>query len=374
MKFRGILLSILVVIICCGPSFSEGNAPRAAIAKHSLHSQFTQSAIEPLNYGETVAGSIPAPAVANDCLLSDRQYRIEYPGGAHKLVIQLQANQDVDLYVRAGSPVTNENGNVMADFKSATSRKTESLSLPLFTAVLERGTYFIAVTNCGPGAADYTLIAQVLDPPDADTVALNLSSVEVGSVPAPEPGLCRISRTQYVGSSSFAPCAGSFSWFVTIRADQNINVYIRKNKPVALENGLVIYDRVTTSPAKVQFVSLDQNEPGQSLFYVAVENCNFEAVNYSVAAGGLVGDAFPPFIANAFFDKKDLHVIGQSFNTNSVVLLDGQPQQTIYSPLFPFQDRLIVKKAKKKIERRQTVRVTVAGGGCTSGPFLLTRP
>jgi hypothetical protein len=392
MKFRGILSSILVALILCVPSFfqmrsysntldynvasslTEIIVPLALTATDALHSQDSHLVIEPLIYDEFVAGSIPAPAVVNDCLLGDTQYKIEYPGGAHKLVIELEGDQDVDLYVRRATPITNENGKTLSDFKSDSPLRTESLILPAVTPVLEQGIYFIGITNCGPGAASYKLKAQILDPPDADIVNLNLNGVEVGSIPTPEPGICRVGRTQYAGSASFDPCGSSFSWFVRIQSDQNINVYIRKDKPVAVENGLVIYDKVTEFPAKSQTISLGQDAPGTSLFYIAVENCSLDVANYIVAAGAVIGDAFPPFITSAFFEKKDLHVFGHFFTSSAIILLDGQPQPTIIKREVNQPDVLIVKKAKKRIARQQAISVTIKDSRCTSAPFIITRP
>ena len=85
----------------------------------------------------------------------------------------------------------------------------------------------------------------------------------------------------------------------------------------------------------------------------------------------MVGDATPPHIAAAFFKKKDLYVAGH-FGSSAVLLLDGQPQRTSREINPP--DVLIVKKAKKKIDRGQAVRITVEEFGCGSSPFIFTRP
>ena len=151
-----------------------------------------------MNPGEIVAGSIPAPAVPNDCLLGVTQYKIEFPGGARKLAIELEGDEDVDLYLRRGSPIAIEQGKILADFKSDSPQKEERLSAPALTPglepymgapLLDAGIYLIAVTNCGPGATSYTLTAKILGPPDAERVNLSVNGVEVGSIPATDPGV-----------------------------------------------------------------------------------------------------------------------------------------------------------------------------------------
>lgn len=393
MILKGILSPILLILISCDPLFfqvrSYGNrldyktdspltnvsVSPAATAKDAMHAQDSQLVIESLNSGDNVAGSIPAPVVVNDCLLGVIQYKIEVPGGVHKLVIKLQGNHDVDLYVRISSPITKENGMIVADFKSSTPQSTEHLFLPANTPVLERGTYFIGVSNCGPGAADYNLSAQILDPPDAETVGLSPESVEVGSIPAPDPGSCRVGRTQYAAISTFDPCAGSFFLSIRFHADQNVNVYVRKDKRITVgEGSLVMYDSVSGSETKDHSLWLFSDTPGVTLFFVAIENCSFGVANYVVTTSAIIGDTFPPFVRSAFFEKKDLHVVGGFFGSSAIVLLDGEPQQTIFDSESNFPDMLIVKKAKKKIARHQTVSIAVKRSGCTSQPLIFTRP
>lgn len=401
MKISGIRWSILMILIFCGATFSQihphsrlgyktnlflmaEGAPPAVTASGAIGTQDPQPVIVSLNSGEIAEGSIPAPAVANDCLLGNTQYRIEFPGGALKLLIELEGNQDIDLYVRRGALIALEEGKILSDFKSDSPRTTEKLSLPSFvsnsdfsagTPLLEPGTYFIAITNCGPGAAGYKLSARIINPPDAETLPIDLSSVEVGSVLAADPGFCKIGRTQYTASAFFNPCSGGFSWIIVIRADQNVKVYVRKNNPVTVENGVVIFDRVSESQAKTQFIQLSEDTPGLGLYFIAIENCSSDVANYTVTPFATIADVFPPLITNAFFKKKNLHVVGHLFSEGWVVLLDGQPQETIFGGRTgDSQDVLIVKKAKKKIARRQAVRITLKKGECTSSTFLFVRP
>jgi hypothetical protein len=402
LKFNDPNRPTLIVLILCGAAFFQiplrsnrfackaassvtaENVPTAVTANDLMHIQDNQLVISPLNPGEMVTGSIPAPAVAGDCLLGNTQYKIEFPGGARKLVIDIDwdGDQAVAVYVRHSSPIAFEGGKILADFKTSSPLRTKRLSLPQLNGnfntgvpLLEPGAYFIAVTNCGPSPTVYTLSAKILDPPDAATVNLTFGAVEVGSIPPPEPGFCRLGRTQYVAVGSFDPCGGAVFIFGTIRADQNVNVYTRKGNPVTEASGIVVYDRVTPSQAKIQPIRTFQNTPGSELYYFAIENCSFDVVNYTVVSSALFGDPNPFFIITAFFDKKDLHVVGHFSGEGAMVVLDGQPQETIFGGRNrDFQEVLIIKKGKKKIARHQTVQVAVKRGICTTAPFLLTRP
>ena len=396
MKFSGVRLASLVALMlwyALSPVRPHGSdvpgnpvllaAVDAKSTVIAIHNRNTQGALESLNPGDLVAGSIPAPAVPNDCLLGVTQYRIEFPGGPRKLVIDLDGDQDVDLYLRRGSPVAKEGGAILADFKAASPQKKERLSAPSFTQgrdfllgvpLLEAGAYFIAVTNCGPDAAAYTLSAKILDPPDVDRVNLTVNGVEVGAVPAANTGLCGLGRTQYVAPASHDSCGSSFFWSIAIRADQAINVYVRQSHPVAVENGVLIYDWMTQAPASSQMIGIALSTQGNAAFFIAVENCSSDAANYTVAPSAGIADSFPPVVVEAFFERKDLHVAGYFFGTGAVVLLDGQPQETAVGEMTSdFHEVLIVRRAKKKIPRNQIVHITVKRSECTSTPFQFFR-
>ena len=353
---------------------------RSVPAREIVHSRDGHIIIEPLNASDVAAGSIVAPSVdpkgPSDCLLGDTQYMINFPGGARKLVIDLKGSQDVDLYVRRGAAIALNERKLLADFISDSPQNTERLSVPSanYSRLLEAGTYFIAITNCGPGAADYTVVWSILDPPATETVGLAVHGLEIGSVPAPEPGFCRIGPTQYFVFADLDLCGDAFFWSVGVDSDQNINVYVRKDRPITVENGIVMYDRVTESQAKQQQIGISQDTPGGGKFFIAVENCSFKPANYTIASLAGIADAFPPFITAASLEGR-LVVVGYFFTERGIVLLDDQPQPTVYGGMTnDFKEILIVKKAKKKIARHQTVHIAIRRDVCDSFPFTFTRP
>ena len=107
-------------------------------------------------------GSVSAP-VGGNAIVSSRQYSVQVPGGATELKISLDGNQDVDLYVRYNQRVgPDSSGRPIADYISESPTGVESLIVtPSSSPALESGTYFIAVANYGPGAANFQVVANV---------------------------------------------------------------------------------------------------------------------------------------------------------------------------------------------------------------------
>src|SRR5688572_10240761 len=109
------------------------------------------------------SGTLPAPP-AGGCLLSPVQYEFSVREGECEPVELhyaplLRANQNVKLYVRFGQRVALENDAIIADF-AASSGEALQRSVPIgaiSNPPLRAGKYFIAISNCGPGAADFTL-------------------------------------------------------------------------------------------------------------------------------------------------------------------------------------------------------------------------
>jgi hypothetical protein len=112
---------------------------------------------------------------------------------------------------------------------------------------------------------------------------------------------------------------------------------------------------------------------GGAVFFLAIENCSFDVANYTLIAGEGIADVFPPIIFRAFFEKKDLRIIGFQIH-RAKVFFDDQPQEAINGGFDGNFEVLIIKKAKKKIARHQSVRITTTDFGCSSPPFIFTRP
>ena len=152
-----------------------------------------------LTSGASQMGSIAAPPGPDLGRLGSTQYSIQVPAGTTQLKIDLAGNQDVDLYARFGAKIAiSDSGDLLADHRSESFTGTESIIItPASSPQLRQGTYFIAVGNFGPGAADYTLTATVTTgggggggtPPSVSsfTASLNGDTVTLnGSVSDPD--------------------------------------------------------------------------------------------------------------------------------------------------------------------------------------------
>ena len=127
--------------------------------------------VEPLNGGDTVAltsgvaqqGSIRSPkANEEDAVIDDRQYTIQVPAGATQLRVELDGNQDIDLYVRAAQRITINSSGLQADYKSDSPTGHETVTItPSSSPALRAATYYIAVLNFGPGSVNFNLKATV---------------------------------------------------------------------------------------------------------------------------------------------------------------------------------------------------------------------
>lgn len=107
-------------------------------------------------------GSISAPMGGN-AMVSSRQYSVQVPSGATELKISLDGNQDVDLYVRYNQRVSpDSSGRPIADYISESPTGVESLLVTQSSSpALRTGTYFVAVANFGPGAANFQVVANI---------------------------------------------------------------------------------------------------------------------------------------------------------------------------------------------------------------------
>ncbi|MGA9772443.1 MAG: hypothetical protein WBV94_25645 [Blastocatellia bacterium] len=369
MKLNAVCWSLLLVLVFCG----------TIVFQAETHAQVSLSAIEPLDSGQIVSGFVPASTMANNCLVGPTQHKIEIVSGDKRLTLQLTGNlstdQNTGLYVRRNAPVAIEDGKVISDFKTTAVGTSRKFSLPSPGAPpLQQGSYFIAIVNCATAAINYTLAATISDPTDADIVDLFSLDPIIGSIPVPVPGNCGIGRTQYKLTEGSSTCGGGIVFNVTIIADQNVNVLIRKDRPVTVENGVFMYDRASDNQVKVHHLGGFQQILGPGTYFIAVLNCGFEPVNYTVSQIILIGDPLPFSIFRVTLKKKKLHVAGL-FLRGATVLIDGQPQETFAGGVDENQfDLLIVKDAKKKIPRNQPVRISaVRVGGCSSNDFIFIR-
>jgi hypothetical protein len=151
----------LVILLCLAPQFIFSNAESASLPP-TASLQGEEETVS-INNGRPQSGTIPAPAPGT-CLLSPVQFQLSVPEGECEPIDLLytprvRADQNVRLYVRYGQRVAVENGVILADF-AADSGEALERSIQLFALsnpALRGGEYFIAISNCGPQATNFTL-------------------------------------------------------------------------------------------------------------------------------------------------------------------------------------------------------------------------
>lgn len=132
---------VILLLICCL------GAPRA----HKAAASPTILQSGPMD------GVLPAPPPGS-CILGQTQQTVEVgaqrPCDTTFTEIAVAATPGVKLYVRYGQPVTMEAGNIVADYKA---ESAEPFKLIVLEPPHPGGTYYVALTNCGPGPASYSL-------------------------------------------------------------------------------------------------------------------------------------------------------------------------------------------------------------------------
>ncbi|MEN3334370.1 MAG: hypothetical protein V7641_3735 [Blastocatellia bacterium] len=128
---------------------------------YRVKSVMDTTTIIPLTSGQPQTGGMTAPP-PNLGVLSHTQYAIAVPPGATQLSIDLNGDQDVDLYARFGQPVVLQGHNPTVDYKSTTDSGSETITItPSSSLPLRQGIYYMAIANYGPGDASFTVTATV---------------------------------------------------------------------------------------------------------------------------------------------------------------------------------------------------------------------
>jgi hypothetical protein len=197
----------------------------------------------------------------------------------------------------------------------------------------------------------------------------------LGTAPIPQSNICSLAETQltlFVPGPS--PCGAGISRSVAVNADQEIRLFIRRGQRVAVENGEIAADFASGPASMAASVSLSNfGSPPlpAGRYFIAIANCGTFIANYAFTPGPTeIAGVFVPVITSAGFESKDLLIFGRQFQSDAFVLIDGERQQTEF--LDP--SRLLVRRARKKIDRGQTVLLIVSmPSGCSSTPFALRR-
>jgi uncharacterized protein YneR len=246
-----------------------------------------------LTSGAPRTGAIPAPQQSGSGVIGATQYTIQVPAGAAQLKVDLNGNQDVDLFVRFGSRIAIQNGAIVADAKSESATGNETITItPGGSPALQAGTYYIAVGNFGPGAASFTVTATVsggggptpTPTPGGDTVALTSGAPRTGAIPAPQQsGSGVIGATQY----TIQVPAGAAQLKIDLSGNPDVDLFVRFGSRIAIQNGAIVADAKSESATGNETITLT---PGSSptlqagTYYIAVGNFGPGAASFTVTA------------------------------------------------------------------------------------------
>ncbi|MEW6207373.1 MAG: hypothetical protein AB1631_03335 [Acidobacteriota bacterium] len=273
---KSFMLSFLLLALTFADMFPSAEHAHSKMAEVEVNTV-------PLSPGVPQVGLIPPADEFRVCRIGDTQYTIEIPTGAMKLRVLLSSTTHVDLYIRRDQPVIRQDGTILADFKETTVRLNKSLDLPALGSLpLQEGTYFIAVGNCSLSEqSNFLLIAGIFAPSNEETVALTPDAVEVGSIPASTSN-CLLGQTQYTFPATVGPLCGSSSLYrVELMGDQNVDLYVRFNQMVTMEDGKIIADFSSRSDSGAE--TLIPGPVAQNgVYYVAVANCSSEKADFTI--------------------------------------------------------------------------------------------
>ncbi|HSB11922.1 MAG TPA: NF038122 family metalloprotease [Blastocatellia bacterium] len=206
----------------------------------------------PLISGRPQTGGMPGPPSGLG-FVSHTQYSIAVPAGATGLRIDLNGNQDVDLFARFGQRVFNQGFRPESDYFSATDSGSESITITASASPpLKQGTYYIAVANFGPGDADYTVTATITGgnntrPPaifdiraqlEGDSLRLDCAAVDLDADLAGAEVSLLDESDRVAGSSSIAIESGDSRHSVS-----GLSLAGMKLVPTALRASVVLIDR-----------------------------------------------------------------------------------------------------------------------------------
>lgn len=246
----------------------------------------------PLISGRPQPGGVGAPP-PDVGALSHLQYSITVPPGAAQVRIELNGNQDVDLFVRFGERVFIQGFHPESDYVSAGESGSEAITItPSSSPPLRAGTYFIAIANFGPGDADFTLTATVTGGVNSrapaifnvrprlegDVLDLTYAAIDLeGDVVKAEVSILDEAGRAVGQPSSFAISSGN-----STRIESQISIGGLNVIPTALRASLVLIDRVgNRSPEAV--VDFSRPDAGG----LAVSSASFDGERLTIRTSGV---------------------------------------------------------------------------------------
>lgn len=230
-----------------------------------------------------------AASCSGPFIICARQYTIEVPEGATKMVIDLRprsgadANWDLDLFVNRGEPVDQGRlDSTVIAFSDDVGPDT--ITLP--SGDLEPGTYYIAIGNANEAPQPYELTV-TLDPCKKCSVAQEQSAGN--AIPLKpdrtETGLAAaatLAERQYM--VEITKDTRAFALGLRSESGGNIDLYIQLGCALEAGSQQTIADFSLVSPVGFEFLVIKGAQLKPGTYYLAVENRESTEQQFSIAA------------------------------------------------------------------------------------------
>jgi hypothetical protein len=217
---------------------------------------------------------------------------------------------------------------------------------------------------------------------DEETLPIDTDSFRSGTIPAPSSGSCLLSRVQFEFSVPEGDCEPVEIFLMpSLRANQNVKLYVRFGQRVAIENDNVIADFAADSgealERRLQLFAASNPPLRAGNYFIAISNCGSDTANFTLHLVEGILDYFMPIriITRAEIDEKKLLVYGCFSKKGATLLLNGVPQKhTLHDADRP-RGLVIGRKVSVLIAPRQTVTIQLQfADGTLSNQLLYTRP
>ncbi|MBU0595085.1 hypothetical protein KJ567_00160 [Candidatus Bipolaricaulota bacterium] len=231
-------------------------------------------------------GTIELPGSCEHCLVHPVQYRITVPEGVVRLVIELanttDPTGDIDLIVREGQPVTEDEFSYYYSFRTYGETGEESLELPEEGLdVVLAGDYYIGIVSfVEPGTAFEIRAAAYIEQPLPDAIDLESNVPVIGQL---QPGgLSGGLDPQYLYR---VPEGAALAVVHASSRQDDIDLLVGRNPIERDEYGHLLADTQLRSSGLDELLVIGEPESGD--LWIVVENDTPDRASYTLEVTSL---------------------------------------------------------------------------------------
>lgn len=247
--------------------------------------------------------------------------------------------------------------------------------------------FFVALLCLSPqftfSKSEPTRIPTKISPQsDEETLPINVDNFRSGTIPASPGGSCLLSPVQFEFSVPEGDCEPVEIFLMpSLRANQNVKLYVRFGQRVTIENDNVVADFAADSgealERRLQLFAVSNPPLRAGNYFIAISNCGSEPANFTLHLVEGILDYFMPIriITRAEIEEKKLLVYGCFTKKGATLLLDGVPQKHTLHAEDRRRGLVIGKKVGALIAPQQTVTIQLRfADGTISNQLMYTRP